>query len=114
MDLSETKVPTVGIELTKEEKLILKYPPKHSIIENLNDSDFKFKVEETNAKVRWEKQDEDTDDKKTKEEPTEEESRIKEATEESSARSRQVYERESMTIDMTKLNEVFPRYQPLL
>ena len=61
MDHSDIKVPTIGVTLDPDEEMILRYPPKHSIMETLSDSDFNLNCEESNAKLRYEGAD-DTED----------------------------------------------------
>ena len=37
VDLGDVVVPTLGVTLDEEELIVLKYSPKHSVLEDLND-----------------------------------------------------------------------------
>ena len=53
-NLSDITPQSYGVNLYDNEKEILKLPPKFSVFDNLSENDFEQKVEQMNAKLRYE------------------------------------------------------------
>ena len=85
--------------LTEEEETVLKYPPKHSVLDDLSDAVFPAECEESNAKLRYdgmgvEEANKEEGNKTNMEDrrDTYEDERIKKALTESEAESRRIYD----------------------
>ena len=113
IDWDQVEAKTIGIELTQEEKNILKLPPKFSILDKLDKEEMELQIETANAKLRYNRADdnENIDNKMTREDIKEEEKgRYDEDDEKSKkeimrmdAESTEVYNRVTKTVNVTKL-----------
>ena len=60
VNFDDVEVPTLEVTLDEDETQILKNPPKHAIMEDLTNEDFRTEIEESNAKTRFDGRDDTT------------------------------------------------------